>query len=492
MRFKIAYVRILTILYLAFPLIPFYLGWLKPVYAGLCLLLLFLSFYFFVRKQDLTEVEVVSRRFIFVGGLILLFWLMFSGVGGFGYQFHDHVKNNTLAKELSNLSWPISYNVDGETMYLSHYLSFYIVGPATGGILGYKYAQLVLFIYTYLGLVFGVFWFGRALKQYNWKLVPFLILFGGISLFSFFIKFGGGAFTEILTRVKEHGYVFWMNSFDVIPLNFMGVTDMLYWTPQHFLPALIGVGLCLNAALVEKSTGYLPYALSLLAMWSPMILAGLFPVFALVVLSTRFRGMWSVTNLIIAPILFLVNASFLLAIDSEELVKNFIFQPQSEAGYSLLHQVVVYFYFLLMEVLLWFVLLFYAKRKNWSVASKQFIYLSLGALILIPLYRFGLWNDWCNRVSVPYLLILAFFAFKTFLDLKPRWKPAFYVILALGSMGALMDIVGSARSSGFVPTFKPPVEGQVQTLPEICVSYPITQFVASEETFFFKYLAKTK
>jgi hypothetical protein len=270
----------------------------------------------------------------------------------------------------------------------------------------------------------------------------------------------------------------------------MSVTDMLYWTPQHFIPAILGIGILLNDAYVEGDLRHTPFFLSLLAMWSPMVLVSLFFPFAFVLFQKKFSGIWNVTNLFIAPVIFFFTGTFLLAIESEELVKHFIITDLSERGFSRLDQVGIYLYFLVFEVVIWAFPVYLVMRRNWPAAHKQLFYFTVLALSLIPLYRFGLWNDWCTRVSMGSLIILAVYAYKAFVQ-SQGWKHWMMLLLfILGGQAFSIGFLGSVTEMGYRIKFDPPSEPEVLTLPEICVGYPITQFVAPEDSFFYTYLAQ--
>ncbi len=492
MRVSVSYIRIITLLYIAFSLFPFFLGWTRLYYGIPLSLLLGLGIYQFTQSLSFDEVEFYSKRQLVIAIVILFLWVSFSGAGGMGYQVTDLYKSNTLVKELSTRSWPLEYDVDGEKMYLSHYLAYYIAAPTVFSILGFKVTQLALFVYTFIGILISVFWLHRFIKGNLAFFSVFFILFGGIATFSFVNTFGSESLSVYLDKILNHGYLFWLNSREVIPLNFMSVTDMLYWTPQHAIPAFLGVGIMLNAGFVDGDIKYMPFIICLLAMWSPMVLVGLFPLFVFVLLLRRFEGIWNYVNLIIAPILFIVLASFLLAIESGELVQHFIFTDLTGQGVSILKQMGIYFHFLFFEVVIWAIPI-YAVLKNGFAKDEKILFLfTCVMLMIIPLYRFGLWNDWCTRVSMGSLIVLSLFAFRALVNAKGILKGVMILLFISGAQAASIGIIGSVIYSDFRPNFKSPEESQVLTLPEICVGYPITQFVASEDTFFFKHLAKQK
>ena len=236
MRIPIASLKMLTLLYVSFVLFPFFLGYMRPEYGLPCLAVLGFGYYKFYQGLDFSIYESVGKSGLFAGLGILIVWMLFSGAGGMGFQQADHIKNNVIENDLSSISWPVSYLINGERMYLSHYFGYYLPGPALVGFLGYKYAQLFLFFYATLGAVLGFFWLWRFAKGSFGLFVFLLIVFGGLSFVSLFIKYGGGAFAELIHRIKDHGYPFWLNSWEVIPLNYMPINDMMYWAPQHAIP----------------------------------------------------------------------------------------------------------------------------------------------------------------------------------------------------------------------------------------------------------------
>ena len=63
-------------------------------------------------------------------------------------------------------------------------------------------------------------------------------------------------------------------------------------------------------------------------------------------------------------------------------------------------------------------------------------------------------------------------------------------LLLCGSISAFLAIGGSTIEKRFTIKFDPPAAHTVQDLPGVCVWYPLDQFVAKGDTFFFKYLAK--
>lgn len=489
-KIPIELIKLFSILYISFPLIPFYSGWLKPHFGIPLLIILFFGFYKYFKNLDFSIILSINKFTFFSILFIVFIWVSFSGSGGMGYQFYDHVKNNTLAVELSDRKWPISYDVNGETLYLSHYLGFYIVSPFILGLIGYKYVQLGVFIYTLIGILLGTFWILLIAKKVKVSSLLIFIVFGGGAAISILLKQKELFFNEIVNLIKNHSYVFWLNCWEIIPLNYLSKTDLLYWTPQHFIPTLLGMGILLYDGLIKEDMKYTPFFLSLILFWSPMILVGIFPFFLFFLYKSKFKNVFNSVNLIIALLLFLINASYILAIDSQSLIKGFIFVSPEINHFSYLKQIGAFLYFLVFEVFIWVIPIWFILKKSMPKDEKHLFILTSLLLILIPLYRFGLWNDWCGRISTPALTVITIFAIKAFHESKKLKKMLISSIIVIGSLSFIIDFTGSLYFSNFRIKFSPPEKTAVGTLPEICVSYPIEQFVATKNTFFFTYLAK--
>lgn len=489
MQIPIKHLKTLSLLYAAFPLFPFFLGWIKPIIGIPLVLLLVYGIYTYAINQKKQYYHVSLLQFIGLF-LLILCWISISGAGGMGFQQSDHLKNNILARDLSNNSWPLLYIIEGKTTFLAHYLGFYLPGPAVFGKLGYRYAQFATFAYSFIGIFLGMFWVLKTSNFFKWTFGIFVILFGGIHIVSFLIKFQENTLTEILFRMNNHGYVFWSNSWDILPLNFLNLTSMTQWTPQHFIPGLLGAGILLQDGVIEKNIKYSPFFLSILAFWSPLVLVGLAPYLLYFVIKGRFSKVFNHINLLVAPVIFLVVAIYFAALDSGELLKHFIFSLPQKNNFSLIEKIGTYIYFLFFEVLIWLIPIWVYLRPKLDNANKGLLSILSITICLIPLYRFGIWNDWCSRVSIASLVFLAYFTWKALNQTKPTAKIIFSCLLLFSSLGPVIDIYGSLKHTNFSVRFMPPDEKNMATLPEICITYPVTQFVAKDDTFFYKYLAK--
>ena len=74
----------------------------------------------------------------------------------------------------------------------------------------------------------------------------------------------------------------------------------------------------------------------------------------------------------------------------------------------------------------------------------------VGALLLLPLYRVGIFNDFTMRASIPALTLVAIAAASGATEAKGyRWIPL-AVLLTIGSAASVLEIIGRGREGRVV------------------------------------------
>ncbi len=494
LKISVGWLKTLSIVYLSLPLFFFFWGWLHTGLAiGLSAALL-LALYLYVRNETDNQVENLSLTTLLSIIACISVWVLFSGTGGFGYQNYDYVKHNSLILDLMHKPRPISYVFDGQLYYLAHYLGYYITVPSLVGFMGWKYVQVAQALYTIVGVCLAFFWFLRFLGKFSSALVLFLIFISGCQLFVFIANHYSNISGALNQLIDGNMLLHWINGLSkngekVLTINYMNLSEILYWAPQHALPAWLGMGLLLND-FKEHKYKFAPFYLSLLVYWSPLLLIGFLPYLVFIILKNNLQGIFNLSNIIIAPIIFVVVALYITSIDAGSLVHHFIFNDRSAEGISILDQLLALVNFQMFEVLIWWLPSYYILRKNSSATEKQLYILTLVILLLIPLYRYAIWNDWCTRVSLPALVVLYLMAAKALINAIKVQKIILLIIFGLCLLDPLMLMTKSFKYSHYRISFQPAKIENIGNLKQISVGYPVTQFVATPDKTFFKYLAK--
>ena len=491
-KVSVGLLKFMSVLFIALPFYPFFLGWLRLEIGIVLSILLTVGLFFYAKTRNYKQFQQISTLHFFGIFCIIFVFVAFSGTGGFGFQVADYLKQNVVTRDLMQQSWPISYQLEGKTVYLAHYLGYYILAPTLVGHLGWGAVNLFNFGFTFLGFLISSFWLCRFANNFKVSFGLFFVFFGGITSISFLILHGSNSVQVLIETIKTNGHFFWLNAWDTIPLTYLGTSEQLRWSPQHTVPCGVLMGLLLNDWLIDDDVRYSPFYLSLLALWSPLVLIGFAPFLLIILIQKGFHPILNSTNFFIAPVIFFVVAMMLLSLEVGSFPSHFILNYENTIGNDLSRKIGVYCWFLVMEVGVWWLPVYLILRKRLA-STENLVLIFTGILLsLIPLYRYGLWNDWCGRVSFPALFILFAFVWKAFSETTVRWQAVLIGILVMGSMTPLAQFAGSLRMSGYRIKMNPPALASLPTLQEICVGYSIDQFVAKDNTFFYKYIAKIK
>jgi hypothetical protein len=495
-NFKVAYLKSIAFIYLALPFLIFFIGWLKLPLGIFASVLLIYCGYKYTKSLSLTDTESISYENITIIIVVLFGWLMFSGVSGFGYQATDYLKHNALFKDLITEKWPISYNINGKEMYLAHYLAYYLPAPTLFGTFNWKIVLIANLIWTALGVFLAILFWLKFIGKYSAYIFIFFVLASGIQIFSLFIQHGWGTIHEILEKIRTHGNLFWLNGLtkngvQILRITFPSNTDMLFWAPSHAIPCWLGTGILIND-LKDKTLKYTPLVISLIAFWSPLVMVGLAPLLFLAIFQDKKREWLNIENLLYGPFIFAIIGSFLLSIDAKNILHHFIFTDRSGIdAISMKRQIFTYCNFLFFEVIIWWLPAYWVIRNDENKLFKQLYWVVFVLLSIIPLFQYGVWNDWCSRVSMPTLFLFHALIIVSFLRANFKQKVIFLSIFLLALIGPAIAILGSARNYSNNFNWVPPTYDSIKLIPEATKSWPIDQYVADKNSFFFKYLAKS-
>ncbi len=521
-----------TTLYLILPVIGFVYGWLRFPLSAITILLLVVFLIFVIR-----DIYIAVRTFRLTGGnvfglessnqsylwivsalAIILVWLMFSGVGGAGFQNSDYDASNALLKDLIAKSWPLTTLVDGASQKIVYYVGYYLPSAVVGKLFGWVAANVFSFLWTLIGVLLAFAWFIKTsairLEKKAVKLVGLALIFcfaGGLDIIGAFL-YKGDAFT-----LTQH-FEFWPEIF-----QYSSQTTLMYWVPQHTIAAWLLTGMLVNYLCEPRNLKYLGMAVAAGVLWTPFGVIGL-SLFLLLIpvvyfsfnnsgyLFNRKSMLFNVMALLIGGINLLYLASNQYSFDH-----GFIWHLVEDKAY--LFKTIAVFW-VLEFILLAFVVMIYfwlaasadhvrdKKNTKFSLSEKmellkqrlnispiQFIVflVSLLTLTLLPLYKMGVLNDLVMRASIPSLFVLWAFAGKavmgTDIEFTPRLriiKILIGMILIIGFFPSIVEISRSIQNYRFAaPEFETVSESSKANRRE-----KVIQRVGTDEAFFFQYFGK--
>lgn len=444
------FLLLLSFLYLALPACLFAFGWLNTG-AALCINVLLIYVGATAWKQlQLSDVSASVRRLFetqHVPFAILLLWCSLSGTGGIGFQNTDYAASNALLKDLIENSWPLRMQNDTPLVY---YVVYYLPAALIGKFLGWQIANLVLFTWTYLGLL--LIWSLLSIAVRIDQLSPgrkllaalMFVFFGGMDYFGALLNYGPET-TQLGTHLE------WWASIGQFSSN----TTLLFWVPQHVLAPWLTTS-ALLLVLKRGSGAELIWCLTALSfLWSPMASLGLLPFLTILSVKTLMTRQYSstltVSNFFIGPAIAALAALFYSS-------NSFQFPTHwqlNNTGFTR-----NYLLLFALETLA-VALPFFSQHLKAKVFLNQInlppplkltgMEKTLGwsavlILLLLPAYKFGIMNDLCMRASIPALFILFAFWLRVLRrEFTNQYIPVTVtlVCLLLGSGSALSEIYRS-------------------------------------------------
>lgn len=181
MTFKNKYIYYAIMLYLAVPIMIFMITWLTADIGFIAAGAILISMIIFLRNNSLIDKDVADIRIdvqTIIVAIILFIFLLSTGHGGFiGTIGHDIPWRDAIYQDLIHNEWPLIYDTS-DTMFC-YYMTFWLIPAGISSLLELSIfsSNIVLFIWTYIGLCFIVFLICKHLKVKAGYIIVVAIIF---------------------------------------------------------------------------------------------------------------------------------------------------------------------------------------------------------------------------------------------------------------------------------------------------------------------------
>jgi hypothetical protein len=406
-----------TWLYLLLPFIMFCLGWFQPAIALPIAIFILWVLWRLWRAAGSTDEMLfpLSPAVMLVSGL----WVFLSGVGGYAFQNWDHHWRNAVFRDLIAYDWPVVYSSveRGPVKVLVYYFGYWLPAALAGKLLGWKIANLFLFLWTWLGILLTVLHLNLKLKTSLLKAALLLMLFSGMDALGMFLF---APDYPTLWPATQHLET-WSGD-----LQYSSFTTQLFWVFNQALPAWLCMILIANK--LKRDQAVLVWGLSFF--FAPLASPGLL-VYMLIdwfeAARADMKG-WLKNirfELLIAAVLVVVPSYLFFSSNT----------AAQDRGFQLLSLRVLLIFLLLEGGVLWILLAprLWREPRWWAT----------GLLLLsMPFIQFGSGRDFVMRASIAPLFFLMIWCGETvFQNLSARpFRIAMLVILCVGALTPLYEI----------------------------------------------------
>ena len=392
----------MTYLYLLLPLFLFLTTWLDCGWA-----IIFGGIWAYcgyqtcrlVQKNDFTY---GNRKVFLIALIFAVIWCFCAGIGYFYYQSFDYHFRNAVFRDLINNSWPVFYDKADTPMV--YYMAFWLPAALIGKVLSifpltqssiFMTANIFLFIYAVCGLGLILLHIFAAAKVKSTKQALFSALF-------FLLFSGADIIGYTYFKTGEQPFALHLEWWSGI-LQYSSMTTFLFWVFNQFIPIALITLMIYNERNIKN--------------FGVLITAALF---------------FSPYPTLGGGILAIVYAGycFMRTDDKLSFLRNDIFSKQNMLAVFLILPLIIlyfstnsggitkfyfltdfaswkqYFRFIGCEVLIYILILLPFFRKNIFFGTVAV------SLLLFPLLRTDMQNNFCMRASLPALILLAVFVLK--------------------------------------------------------------------------------
>lgn len=434
-----------SLFYLSLPWFIFIAGWFKPFFAFVWLIALSLLvggvYRYYHNSTSHFTWPPVKRWVVYLIILAIGFWVFSSGITGlYFHQNGDFQKHNAILYDLVNLPWPVAYHSQGNIssiVYLAYYCGFYLPAALVGKCFGLLVARLFLFAWAWAGGCLGFFWFVRLLGRFKWWVLPFFILASGMDII-------GELFMQTVNLMDGIQHIEWWTQARF--WTYQSHTTQIYWVPHQAFAGWILTSLFYDFAFrtqdkTQEKIKATPATLALLGcLWSPFVMLGLVPLIAYGFWHKRHLGLrgqnwWDFGGAVfcLIPIIFLFASNII------QHFGGFIW-----VVYDWFKIWPKYVIFCWLEFGLVAFFLYPQFKQYASRGAYQVWWVTVLTLLTVPLYFYGMFNDFGMRVSMPSLFLFWLFTARTFFfpasEVQALARRGVIFLLCIGAMTPLCEI----------------------------------------------------
>lgn len=483
--------KICSYMYLVIPIIIFFMGWIKLIYAiPLSIAVIVAIIIANKKRENKDENQIISKKKILLISFLILIVCILAGQGGLFYQSVDHHWRNAIFRDLINSKWPVYYSFSD--CYLDYYIGHWLVPAGIAKIflpfsenLAWWAGNICLLVWSTIGVTLTFLWIINIIKEKNKKNIlialAIFIFFSGLDILGLLIT--GGSIDSNL-HIE-----WWANKY-----QFSSISTQLFWVFNQSIAAWLVIMLFLQ----EKNVKNYFLLIILLLPYAPLPFVGAIPLFACngfkylyksikeKELKKFWKEVFSIQN-IIALICILPIYYFFYSLN----------EATSQSGFRL-YSGLLTFEEISKLIVFWFLEIgLYAIPMIKTYKKLALFWVSFIILIFIPLFKIGGGLDFSMRASIPALIVCMIFVIDFLLNQPTENnKIKKYIIIGLLVIGSITPLFEYGRAISKVIETK-----NIRAVADSIVTYSdkpksdYSNFLAEnsrDKSIFLKYLIKNK
>ena len=338
------------------------------------------------------------RPATFAALLMALGWVLTTAACGLlDVNNGDWIKHRAVLTDLAREAWPVSVpdpladflspearaQPDG---LLRYYLGYYMAPGLAGRWFGPAALNWAVPLWTWGGVSLLVLLFTRRFARTRAAIVAAVVLIGFSGMDFLRILLLSGEVVPLFSSVHIEN-----DEFLLYRILYSSNMASLMWAPQHFITGGLYTMLLVQLRAQPRFLASSGLLLAACLFWSPFV--------AVLFLDNGPRPFLRWQNFLAVPLAGLLVAYLTSA--AGDIVRGWLWQ-KSDWG-ELIHWLPVFYLteFVVLSLLLW--------RCRPQMRGDRFFLVSVGTLLMLPVYTYGYFNDLGMRASLPALLILCWY-----------------------------------------------------------------------------------
>lgn len=403
MEIRKSFLKNASIVYLSLSVICFLLLWCRWYVSLISIMCtVYIAFRFIIDEKRNKESIYIEKKWMAIILLVIFFWCILGGQGGFYYQSPDWPARNAIFKKMIFSETPVFFS---EGYFLCYYIGHWMIPNVIGKTLirlgvsaemVWSISNICLLIYTMIGVTLAFFLVISFLKRNKKRdlilLLSIFILFSGLDIVGYLIR---STYTTVQSFVPYH--IEWWNDYPQFSSN----TTQLFWVFNQAVPAWVATMLFIDSDSIKKD-GFIG---TLLLLFSPL------PIFGCVVLvlgkilqnylikrkiKSFFKDLFTIDNVLSFIIVLPVIVSYILA--NTRISQGEFTSTVAEVNFFAV--ILSYALFLMLECGIYLIFVYKEYKKSYL------FYTVLCALPIIGCISLGSSYDFQMRASIPLLFVL--------------------------------------------------------------------------------------
>ena len=232
---KRKWIPTVSLVYLSLPILLFLAYWIKPLISVPVIALFLFGLYQTYRNTNPFQLNGKhSGVTIAIIALVLLCWVVLSGVGGLVWQNRwDHMFRNALFSDQVKYAWPVIDSSLAAPRMLCYNFGFWLPSTLIGKLFGLQAGYVFQTVWAFIGVALAFAFICERLGKISIPALVIFIFFSGLDILLFFLgKIHSGTLQTALPELLAGTHL----ELKLYQFSSASNTTLLFWVYNQIIP----------------------------------------------------------------------------------------------------------------------------------------------------------------------------------------------------------------------------------------------------------------